>query len=126
MEKFEIATRKKYRYPFKGFVITTEDLWDLNMEQLNGIYMVLSKKSKDEAEESSLLAEKKADEDLANMLDIVKAVFTVKKEELEAARNAASKAKQKERLMEILAKKQDDSLNEKSEEEILKMIEDLG
>lgn len=124
MNIFEIATRKKYRYPFRGS-ISTEDLWDLNMSQLDSVYKTLAKANKTEQEEESLLAEKKADEDLTNMIEIVKHIFNAKKEAQELAKSSAQKAKQKERLLEILAKKQDDSLNAKSEEEILKMIAEL-
>ena len=36
MELFEIATRKKYRFPYKG-LISVEDLWDLSMRELVAI-----------------------------------------------------------------------------------------
>ena len=124
MELFEVASRKKYRFPFRG-MISVEDLWDLNMTQLDSVYKVLSKSVKTEKEEESLLTAKKGDEDLENMVEIVKRVFNVKKDEAEAAKNAHEKAKKKERLLEILAKKQDESLNAKSEEELLKMIDEL-
>lgn len=124
MELFEVASRKKYRFPFRG-MISVEDLWDLNMTQLDSIYKVLSKSVKTEKEEESLLTAKKCDEDLENMVEIVKRVFKVKKDEAEAAKNAREKAQKKERLLEILAKKQDESLNAKSEEELLKMIDEL-
>lgn len=125
MSLFETATRKKYRYPFRG-MISTEDLWDLNMSQLDSIYKILTKNNRTEQEEESLMTEKKPDEDLQNMIEIVKHIFAVKKEACENARSAAEKAKKKERLLEILAQKQDASLTEKSEEELLKMIEELN
>ena len=126
MEKlFELASRGKYRYPYRG-LITTEDLWDLNLTQLDAVYKLLSKDARTEQEEESLLTEKTSDQDLMNKIEIVKHVFQVKKEELEAARDAVEKAKKKDRLLEILAKKQDDRLNEKSEDELRKMIEELG
>ena len=124
MELFEVASRKKYRFPFRG-MISVEDLWDLNMTQLDSVYKVLSKSVKTEKEEESLLTVKEGNEDLENMVEIVKRVFKVKKDEAEAAKNAQEKAKKKERLLEILAKKQDESLNAKSEEELLKMLDEL-
>lgn len=124
MTLFEIATRKKYRFPFRGS-ISTEDLWDLNVEDLNSIYKTLTKAAKADDGEESLLSEKKPDVDLTNKIEIVKQVFTVKREEAEAAKAASDKAKQKERLLEILAKKQDDSLTNLSEEELRQKIEEL-
>lgn len=38
---FEVAVRNKFRYPYKG-VIATEDLWDLPVQQLDGIFKTLS------------------------------------------------------------------------------------
>lgn len=124
MELFEIASKKKYRYAFRG-TITTEDLWDLSMSQLDTIYKDLSKRRKTEQEEESLMTDKEVNSDLINMIEIVKHVFSVKKDEVEREKNAAEKKRKKEKLLEILARKQDESLEEKSEEEILKMISDL-
>ena len=124
MELFEISSKNKYRYAFRG-MITTEDLWDLSMSQLDTIYKDLSKRRKTEQEEESLMTDKEVNSDLVNMIEIVKHVFSVKKDEVEREKNAAEKKKKKEKLLEILARKQDESLEEKSEEEILKMISDL-
>lgn len=124
MELFEIATRKKYRFPYKG-LISVEDLWDLSMRELDAIYKALSKEVKTEQEEDSLMDETKADSDLLNMIEIVKQVFSFKKAEAEKQKKAAENIKKKERLMEILAQKQDAALANKSEEEIMQMLSDL-
>lgn len=123
MNLFEMATREKYRFPYRG-MISVEDLWDLSMEQLDVIYRTLNKAKKANSEES-LIEENAVDQKTANEINIVKYIFNYKKNEAEERRNAATKALKKRQLLEILAKKQNDSLNEKSEEEIQKMIEEL-
>lgn len=40
---FEIATKNKYRYPFNKGLITTEDLWNLSLKDLDNIFKVLNK-----------------------------------------------------------------------------------
>ena len=124
MSMFEIAARKKYRFPFRGS-ITAEDLWDLSLAQLDTVYKTLSKEAKTEKEEESLMDEKKEDQDLMNKLSIVKHVFTEKKAEAEAAANAMEKKRQKERLLELIAQKQDAALAGKSIEELTAMVENL-
>lgn len=124
MSMFEIATRKKYRFPFRGS-ITAEDLWDLSLAQLDTVYKTLSKEAKTEKEEESLMDGKKEDQDLLNKLDIVKHVFNVKKTEAEVAANAMEKKRQKERLLELIAQKQDAALADKSIEELTAMVNDM-
>lgn len=124
MSMFEVATRKKYRFPFRGS-ITSEDLWDLSLAQLDTVYKTLSKEAKTEKEEDSLMDDKKEDQDLMNKLDIVKHVFNVKKTEAEVAVNAMEKKRQKERLLELIAQKQDAALADKSIEELTAMVNDL-
>ena len=38
---FEIAARNKFRFPFKG-MISTEDLWDLSVENLDNVFKTLN------------------------------------------------------------------------------------
>lgn len=124
MNIFEMATRNKYRFPFKG-VISVEDLWDLRPEQLDVIYKTLIKEIK-QAEEESLLSVCKENVELNTKIEIVKYIFHTKLAEAEARRNEAAKSEKKQRILDILAKKEDDSLNNMSKDELLKMLEDLG
>ena len=49
---FEIATRNKFRFPFKG-VISTEDLWDLSVESLDNVFKTLNSEMKKTKEEQT-------------------------------------------------------------------------
>ena len=120
---FEIAARKKYRFPFRG-QISVEDLWDLSMDNLNEIYKVL-KKAANVGSEESLDEGQKVDQDLLNKIEIVKHIYNTKKAEAEEAKAAVEKAKKKKVLAEILAKKENAALEAMSPEEIRKMLEDL-
>lgn len=120
---FEIAAREKYRFPYKG-QITTEDLWDLSPTALDGIYKALNRTAK-AREEDSLMAEREDDQTTANMIEIVKHIFTVKREEQRAKQAAIENAEKRRHIMDILARKQDEALNNKSEEELLKMLDEL-
>lgn len=120
---FEIATREKYRFPYKG-QISVEDLWDLSPTALDGIYKTLNKAIKAQDEES-LMNEREADPTTANMVEIVKHIFTVKRDEQRAKKAAIENAEKRRHIMDILARKQDEALNNKSEEELLKMLEEM-
>ena len=37
---FELATREKYRFPYKG-MISVEELWDLDIPELDRVYKSL-------------------------------------------------------------------------------------
>ena len=45
MGLFENATRKQYRFPFKG-LISVEDLWKLSLDDLNTVWKTLKKCAK--------------------------------------------------------------------------------
>ena len=81
---FEKATRQKLRFQYKG-LISTEDLWDLSLEELNDIYVALCSKTKNKTEDSLITDGKASKEDRDNMLrmEIVKSIFEVKKKEVE-------------------------------------------
>ena len=122
---FEAASKNKYRYPYKG-MITTEDLWDLTQAQLDMVYKALNK-GVSEAQVSSLMRKvTDVDVELLNKIEIVKYIFNAKEAEAEARKNDAAKHAKKQRILDILAQKQEDALQNMSEDELKKMLDELG
>lgn len=127
MEKnlFEIATRNRYRFNYKG-VMTVEDLWSLRVENLDAIFKMLNRQKKT-ADEDSLLATKSAeDQDLANKIDIVRYIVSVKLAEAAERVSAAEKKAQRDKIMEIVAKKKDKALEDMGIEDLMKKLEELN
>lgn len=118
---FEVATREKYRFPYKG-MISVEDLWDLPLTGLDSIFKTLNKQVKQSQEESLLEVKTKADEALDNQISIVKYIVTVKQKEATERLAAKDKKEQKQKLMTVLREKQDSELMNKSAAEIEAMI----
>ena len=122
---FEAASKNKYRYPYKG-MITTEDLWDLTPTQLDIVYKALNK-GVSEAQVSSLMCKvTEVDAELLNKIEIVKYIFNAKEAEAEARKNDAAKHAKKQRILDILAQKQEDALQSMSEDDLKKMLDELG
>lgn len=127
MEKnlFEIATRNRYRFNYKG-VMSVEDLWSLRVEDLDAIFKMLNHQKKT-ADEDSLLATKSAeDQDLANKIDIVRYIVSVKLAEAAERVSAAEKKAQRDKIMEIVAKKKDKALEDMGIEDLMKKLEELN
>lgn len=127
MEKnlFEIATRNRYRFNYKG-VMTVEDLWSLRVEDLDAIFKMLNRQKKT-ADEDSLLTTKSAeDQDLANKIDIVRYIVSVKLAEAAERVSASEKKAQRDKIMEIVAKKKDKALEDMGIEDLMKKLEELN
>lgn len=127
MEKnlFEIATRNRYRFNYKG-VMTVEDLRSLRVEDLDAIFKMLNRQKKT-ADEDSLLATKSAeDQDLANKIDIVRYIVSVKLAEAAERVSAAEKKEQRDKIMEIVAKKKDKALEDMGIDDLMKKLEELN
>ena len=121
---FEVANSKKFRFNFKG-LISTEDLFDLSVKDLDSIFKTLNSQLKQTREESLLEVKSTEDQILDMKINIVKHIFNLKQEE-EAKRIKAKENKEKkQKLMEILANKEDQDLLNKSKEDIQKMLDEL-
>lgn len=121
---FEVATRSKMRFPFKG-QISVEDLWDLRVEDLDSVFKTLNSKVKQAKEDSLLDTKTKADEILDIQIEIVKHIFTTKSDEAAARAKAKERKEQKQKIMSIMASKQEEALQNKSIEELEKMLNEL-
>lgn len=127
MEKtnlFELATRKKFRFPFKG-LISVEDLWDLSVQNLDAVFKALNAEVKQVKEESLLATKSTEDAILDAKIEIVKHIVSIKLEEADQRTKAAEKREQKRRLQELIANKQDEALQGKSIEELQAMLSAL-
>ena len=121
---FEYAVRNKVRFPFKG-LISVEDLWDLSLTNLDSIYKTLNKQVKQSEEESLLDAKTDVNMELEIQIAIVKHIVSVKLAEQEAREKAAVKRAQKQKIMAIIATKEDEALKNSSIDDLKKMLDDI-
>ena len=122
---FEYATREALRFPYKGMQ-SVEDLWQLSVKELDSIYKTLNKQVKQSEEESLLTTKSNVDTELEVQIAIVKHIVSVKLSEKEAAEKASAKKAQKQKIMSIIAAKQDEALQNSSIDQLQKMLDDLG
>lgn len=120
---FEKATRQKLRFQYKG-LISTEDLWDLSLEELNAIYVALCSKTKNKTEDSLITDGKASKEDRDNMLrmEIVKSIFEVKKKEVEKRKLRKEQKDRDQQILSILARKENQEMENKSIDELRSML----
>lgn len=122
---FETATRNKFRFPFKG-QISVEDLWDLSLENLDTVFKTLNAQVKLASEESLLDEKDREVEIVEQKIAIVKHIVKVKRAEIANRQDAAKRREQKQKLMALIAKKEDEALDGLTAEELKKMLADLG
>ena len=121
---FEFASRNKVRFPFKG-MISVEDLWDLSLTNLDSIYKTLNKQVKQSEEESLSSTKASVDTELEVQIAIVKHIVSVKLAEKEAAEKASAKKAQKQKIMSIIATKENEALQNSSIDDLKKMLDEL-
>ena len=127
---FEKATRKKLRFETSKGNITVEDLWELPLASKDGFDLdnaakVASRKLKETQEESFVKPVSVANSDLALKLEIVKYIISVKLDEKTEREASAEKTAKKQKIMEIMNRKQDAALEGKSLEELERELASL-
>ena len=122
---FEIAVREKYTYNFRG-LIKTEDLYDLKLTDLDTIYKGL-KSDLAQLGEDSLIdsVDTEAKETINNKIEIVKAVVDYKREVKKNLEDSKAKAETKRRLKDLIAQKENETLEGKSLDELKAMLAEL-
>ena len=131
MNIFEQASRLNLRFTVGNGTIVTDDLWDIpltnqrNAWSLDSTAKSLHKELKEMDEVSFVETVRKGDTTLQLKFDIVKHIIDVRLAENAAAATERATAERKQKLLEVLARKQDASLEASSEEEIRAMIDAL-
>ena len=132
MNIFEYAARSKIRFQSTKGELTVEQLWDVPLRSrddfnLNAVAKAANKAWKDISEESFVETTKTPEHvRRETALEIVKYVIDTKRAEENLAKLRADNKIEKEKLLEILAEKQDGKLSELSEKELRRRIAALG
>lgn len=127
---FEQAVRLKLRFTTPQGPLMVEDLWDLPLTSkrganLNDLAKDLNRELKASTDEDFVNPTAKPNDVLKLKFDVVKHVIDVRLAENNAERLAVERRAQKDRLLELIARKQDESLASKSIEELTAMVESL-
>ena len=128
---FENAVRQKLRFDTSLGALSVEDLWDLPLTSTKGrtnlddIARALHKKLRSGDDVSFVDTERKSDATVQLGLDIVKHVIDVRIEENAAVKLEKERAEKKQKIMGIIAAKQDASLHEMSLDDLKKLMADL-
>ena len=127
---FEQASKLTIRFASSKGLTTTEDLWNFPLtserhSSLDSVAKGINKALKESSEESFVAESTKANSVLELKLEIVKHIIKCKKEQLALKANSVKAKALDERILAILADKQDDDLKSKSIAELTKMRADL-
>lgn len=121
---FKQASQLKLRFQTSRGILSTEQLWDLSQTDLsNAIKSVKKILKKSDDDELSFLEDTKI-VDVENQLrfDILKEVYLTKKKESEELRNAAETKAHNQKILALIAEKQEGKLRDMSVEELEKLL----
>lgn len=132
---FEQASRLKLRFDSRVGQLSVEDLWDLpltsptgNRTNLDSIAIALHRQTRESAETVSFVTPSTSNVQAAELdlkFQLVRHIISVRVAERDAAKDAADRREKKNRLLELIAKKQDAALEEKGIDELMAMVEAL-
>ena len=123
---FKIATRRKTRFPSTRGLLVAEQLYDLNLTDLDNTARAIHGELKSLTEDS--FVEVKPDPrkgHLSDALELVKEVIADKLADKATAEKRTKKAALRTTLLAAAARKQDEALSEASLEDIQKQLAEL-
>lgn len=120
---YKEALQKKLRFKTNKGMISTEDLFDLSLHNLDTLALMLDKKIS-EAPKKSFIEDLPAEENDDELrFSIVKDIINVKLKARKDNINRAQIDARNKRIAELIAKKEDEALENKSIEELRAMIQ---
>lgn len=128
MNIFEQASRAKLRFDTQVGMLTTEDLWSLPLTSktkvnLDDIAIGLSAQLK--ATSESFVSASKTDEVLSLKLEIVKHIIGVRVAENNDRLEAEKRRQQREQIQSLIARKESESLESLSLDELRELAKNL-
>lgn len=123
MENFKLATQKKIRVQTSKGLLSTEQLWDLSVSDLDALAVSLEEEYKKSGKKSFLVSKTEKDIELKLKFGVVLEILTAKVEEQERLAEAQRIKTHNAKIIAIIADKQDESLKGKSIKQLQDMLE---
>lgn len=123
MENFKLASQQKLRFQTNKGLLSVEQLWDLSLEDLDALAVSLETEHKESGKKSFLVKTSAKDKTAKLRFDVVLDVLNTKVEAEQAALAERERKAKNEKIIGIIADKQDESLKGKSIEQLRAMLQ---
>lgn len=122
MENFKLASQQKLRFQTNRGSLSTEQLWDLSLSELDELAVSLETEHKESGKKSFLVTKSIKDKTAKLRFDVVLDILTTKVEEAQALSEAKEIKAHNEKIITLIAEKQDESLKGKSIKQLEAML----
>lgn len=124
MEMYKEAIVRKVRFVTPKGTLSAEQLYDLSQKDLEVSIKELNKSLKENDNDGLSFLDSASTVDPIQQLrfNILKDVYMTKKAELEAARNAKADKEHNQKILSLIAEKQEEGLKSKSVEELQSLL----
>jgi hypothetical protein len=119
---YKEASKQKLRIATSKGLLSVEQLWDLQVEELDKVAVALEEEYKNSKGKSFLVKKTTKDKTVKLKFDIVLDILTSKVEEAEQAREAIEIKEYNQKILELISKKKESELEGKSISELMKML----
>lgn len=119
---FDIATRQKIRFDFKG-KSSVEDMWDCTITEINDVYKPIKKELNSIGEDSLLdTIPHKEKATLQLKVSILEHIVNVKKAEAKAKADSLAKKQEIQQLRDLMQRKQNEQIESLPMEKIAERL----
>jgi len=122
MENFKLASQQKLRFQTNKGLLSTEQLWDLSLKDLDILAVSLEIEHKQLAKKSFLTKTSIKDKTIKLRFDVVFDILSTKIAEEEAITEAMEIKEHNKKILSLIAEKQDESLKDKSIKQLETML----
>lgn len=123
MENYKLASQQRLRFQTNKGLLSTEQLWDLSLEDLDALAVSLETEHKQSGKKSFLIKTSEKDKTAKLRFDIALDVLNTKVEEMNALAVAKEVREHNKKILNLISEKQDESLKGKSIKQLEGMLQ---
>jgi len=121
MDIFKYAAKNKLRFNYKG-LCTIEDLYDIPLSDLDGMYGALKRRQKNFGVDSLLNKKSSEEKEVGIKIEIIETIVRDRLADQAKATKAQQTREKNRRIAEIIADKEDAALHDMSLEDLKAML----